>query len=151
MIEAIRAIALSCNEDIVADLRALADELEAKASQKTTKATKKKTPAKGKTPTKPKVAAKTKTSDNGEFKMNSSKVKEQSSSIEWRGNKWKPPTLPKEENLETPNYTPTPRDRPKNTMVEVTCKECGRVRKISSSLVTEFTKKYVCDKCIAGV
>lgn len=144
MIEAIRAIALSCGEDIVEDLRALADELEAKASQKPSKTTKKKSSTKAKPKTE-------KVNDNGEFKMNSSKVKQQSNGIEWRGNKWKPPTLPKEENLETPNYTPTPRDRPKNTMVEVTCKECGRVRKISSSLVTEFTKKYVCDKCIAGV
>lgn len=150
MIEAIRAIALSCGEDLVEDLRALADELE-EMKKKPAATTKKKSSPKKKAPAKPKAAAKTKTSDNGEFKMNSSKVRQSSSSIEWKGNQWKPPKLTKEEDLKTPDYTPTPRDRPKNTMVEVTCKECGRVRKVSSTLVTEFTKKYVCDKCIAGV
>lgn len=145
MIEAIRSLALSCGEDIVEDLRALADELEGmkKKPQKTT--TKKKASPKKKASSKPKPA------DNGEFKMNSSKVQQSSSSIEWKGNKWKPPKLSKEEDLETPDYTPTPRDRPKSSMIEVTCERCRRSRKISSSLITDFTKKYICDKCIAGV
>jgi len=138
MIEAIRAIALSSDEDLVEELRKLADELEAKKIKPKTKKTTKKT-------------KETKPVDNGEFVMNKNRVNSKTEPVKWTGNKWKPPKDEVvTEDLKTPNIPLTPRDRPKNTRVEVACTSCGSKRKISSALVTEFNKKYVCDKCIAG-
>jgi predicted RNA-binding Zn-ribbon protein involved in translation (DUF1610 family) len=137
MIEAIRSLALSCGEDIVEDLRKLADELEAKKIK----------PAKAK---KPKISKPSKV-ESGEFVMSKTKVNTKSEAVKWTGNQWNPP---KDEvitdDMKTPNIPLTERDRPKNTRIEVSCTKCGSKRKVSSSLVTEFTKKYVCDKCIAG-
>lgn len=139
MIEAIRAIALSCGEDLVEDLRKLADELEAKKIKPKVKKT-----------AKPK-ASKPLKSEGGEFVMNKAKVDTKSTPVKWTGNKWKPPKDEVvTEDMKTPNIPLTERDRPKNTRIEVVCIKCGKTRKVSSSLVTEFTKKYVCDKCIAG-
>lgn len=131
MIEAIRAIALSCGEDLVDDLRALADELEAKKIKpKTT--TKKKTPA-----TKKKVIV----------KNTSKKVVDINSK-----NKWNPldyESLVPHEKQEITKIAV--RDRPPSLRVEKVCSVCSKKFKISKELILPeelSSRPFRCDKCI---
>lgn len=134
MIEAIRAIALSCGEDIVQDLRDLADELEAKKIKPATKKPKKATPK-----TAPRVTKKTK------------EVVE----VKPSKNKWNPRDYTSEVPKEKQPLTPiNPRVRRKVNMVEAKCSipGCKSKMKISEQLLAQSEvsgKPFRCDKCIA--
>jgi hypothetical protein len=48
--------------------------------------------------------------------------------------------------IETPQITPSPRNRPPSQMVELSCHKCGKTEKVASNLVQgEFHR---CGKCI---
>jgi len=49
-------------------------------------------------------------------------------------------------NIETPQISPSPRNRPPSVTVEVSCHKCGKTEKIAQGLVQgEF---HVCEKCV---
>ena len=128
MIEAIRAIALSCGEDLVQQLRDLADELEAKK-------------------VKPKTDTKKATKKSPKKKVVVEAVQPPSK------NKWNPKDYSSDVPREKQPITKIePRVRPRANIVEVKCSICPRKMKISEELVKQSevsSKPYRCDKCIA--
>lgn len=133
MIEAIRAIALSCGEDLVDDLRALADELEGKKLKPKKASTKKKTPA-----TKKKMTV----------KNTSKKVVDINSKNKWNPSDYE--SLVPHEKQEITKITP--RDRLPNPRVEKVCSVCSKKFKISKALILSeelSSKPFRCDKCIS--
>lgn len=131
MIEAIRAIALSCGEDLVQDLRDLADELEAKKlkPKADTKKATKKSPQK-------KTIKKTAVVDIAPSK-----------------NKWNPKDYVSDVPREKQPLTKIePRVRPKSKLVSVKCSICPKTMKVSEELVRQSevsSKPFRCDKCIS--
>jgi hypothetical protein len=128
MIEAIRAIALSCGEDLVQQLRDLADELEAKKI-------------------KPRAGTKKATKKSPQKKVVVEEVKAPSK------NKWNPKDYARDVPREKQPLTKIePRVRPKANLVNVKCSFCPKNMKVSEELVRQSevsSKPFRCDKCIA--
>lgn len=128
MIEAIRAIVFSCGEDLVQDLRDLADELEAKK-------------------VKPKVGTKKAT------KKSPKKVVVEEVKAVPSKNKWNPKDYARDVPREKQPITKMePRVRPRANLVNVKCSFCPKTMKVSEELVKQSevsSKPFRCDKCIA--
>lgn len=65
-------------------------------------------------------------------------------SVQARENAWE--DTGEHKDIETPQASPTPRNRPSPKKKEVTCNACGKTFKVHATLV--FGEYYRCDRCI---